>query len=63
MAGRLQGKQPVVVRIPQSAGADAINNDWRARDKHREVEYNIRTIVPSTDRLWLDLMCESGVAT
>lgn len=62
MAGRLSGKQSVVITIHQCAEADEINQYWRARDTKRGVEYNIRTIVPSTNGLWLEMTCESGVA-
>ncbi len=59
---RLQGRQPVVVTIRQSALARTITADWRMRDVRRGDIYNIRTIVPSADRAWFEITCETGVA-
>jgi head-tail adaptor len=61
-ASRLEGRQPVVVTIRQSALARTITADWRMRDVRRGDTYNIRSIVPSNDRGWLELTCEKGVA-
>lgn len=63
IAGRLAGRQPVVVTIRRSVGADAVGEDWRLRDLRRSVTYNIRSIVPTEDRAWLEITAESGVAT
>jgi head-tail adaptor len=61
-ASRLEGRQPVVVTIRTSALARTITTDWRMRDTRRWHTYNIRSIVPSADRAWLELTCEKGVA-
>ena len=62
LQSRLSGKQPVVVTIRECAAARAIGTGWRMRDTRRGDEYNIRSIVPSDNRLYLELMCERGVA-
>jgi SPP1 family predicted phage head-tail adaptor len=62
LAARLAGRQPLVVKIRASASAAAIRTDWRMRDVRSGVEYNIRSIVPSDDRQFFQLTCESGVA-
>jgi head-tail adaptor len=62
LAARLAGRQPVVVKIRASAAAAAIATDWRMRDLRSGEAYNIRSIVPSDDRQFYHLTCESGVA-
>lgn len=61
-ASRLAGRQPVVVTIRRHAGSEAITTAWRMRDTRAGVAYNIRAIVPTDDRMFLELTCESGVA-
>lgn len=61
LQGRLAGKQPVVVTIWSSAGSRAIAPSWRMRDRRRNYQYNVRSIVPTDDRLYLELTCERGV--
>lgn len=61
-AARLEGRQPVVVTIRRSPASDAITPAWRMRDVRRGDIYNIRSIVPTDDRKWLELTCERGVA-
>lgn len=61
-ASRLEGRQPVVVTIRTSPLARTITPDWRMRDVRRGETYNIRSIVSSDDRAWLELTCEKGVA-
>lgn len=61
-AARLAGRQPVVVSIRRCAAAEAITPAWRMRDARSGTIYNIRTVVPSDDRRWLEVTAESGVA-
>ncbi len=62
-AARLQGRQPVVVTIRNSAAARAIGSGWRMRDLNGSAVYNVRTgPVPSDDRQWLEITVETGVA-
>lgn len=63
LQSRLEGRQPVVVTIRSSLAAREIAPDWRLRDLHAGEVYNIRSIVPTEDRLYLELTCERGVAT
>lgn len=63
VAARLSGRQPVVMTIRRSSVADTITTDWKIRDKRRGIEYNITAPpVPTDDRGWLEITCESGVA-
>lgn len=58
---RLTGRQPVVVTIWRCTEADLVNVASRMRDERRGDVYNVRSIVPSDDRLKLELTCERGV--
>lgn len=61
-AARLAGRQPVVVTIHANPESAAIGTDWRMRDLERGTVYAIHTKVPTDDRGWFELTCESGVA-
>lgn len=71
-AARLEGRQPVVVTLQASAVTRAITSDWRMRDVRREEfdddgvlmrgEYNIRAVVETEDRQWIEVTAETGVA-
>lgn len=61
-AARLEGRQPVILTIRASSQTRVITTDWRARDTRSATVYNIRSVEPSEDRAFLDLLCESGVA-
>lgn len=63
MANRLQGKHTIVVMVRASTSTMMISTDWQMRDVRTGTAYNIRDITPSDDRLWLDILCDSGVAT
>lgn len=61
-ARRLEGRQPVVVTVFADPDTLVVTTDWRMRDTLRAETYNIRSIVLSEDRHWLELTCEKGVA-
>lgn len=74
IAGRLEGRQPIVVRVRADSETRQITSDWRMRDA-RNGEwsdsgetvwtgplYAVRSVAETEDRLWLDVMVESGVA-
>lgn len=63
LAARLAGRQPVVATIRTCAAAREITTAHRMRDARSGEVYNIRAIIPSDDRAWLELTAESGVAT
>lgn len=63
LQGRLAGRQPVVVTIRSCAAAQAITAEWRMRDARTGAVYNLRSIVPTDDRMYLELTAESGVPT
>lgn len=62
MAGRLAGRSTVIISVRRSSRHEPVSNEWRARDVRNDTLYNIRSTTPSADRLWLDYLCESGVA-
>jgi head-tail adaptor len=63
MAGRLQGQHSQIVFVRASSVSREATTEWQARDLRTGVAYNIREITRSDDRLWLDFLCQSGVAT
>ncbi|MGJ8529819.1 phage head closure protein [Maritalea sp.] len=62
MAGRLAGRATVIITVRKSSAHNPIDGDWRAVDVRSGELFNIRSITPSADRMWLDYLCESGVA-
>lgn len=64
MAGRLEGRQPVVVTIRSSTLARAVTTGYRMRDVRTGAVYNVRSATPMQDsRQWIEVLCEGGVAT
>ena len=63
IASRLEGVQPILVRVRSTPETLQIEPDWQMRDVRTGVAYNIRSIAATTDRKWLDLVVQSGVAT
>lgn len=73
LAARLEGRQPIVVRVANFAGGRQITAGWRMRDLHNGEwttgdewdgdVFNVRTApTPTQDRQWLEILVESGVA-
>lgn len=62
-AGRLEGRAIFKVRIRQSRSALAITPAWRMRDRRQGGVYNIRGVDTITDRDWVYIVVEGGVAT
>jgi len=64
LAGRLQGRLTVVATIRAHTTSRLVTSDWRMRDaRDATVVFNVQSIMPSDDRAFLELTCESGVAT
>jgi head-tail adaptor len=61
-AGGLTGTAVFRVKLRSSAASRAITTDYVMRDVRRGVKYNIREIDAITDRAWIWLRVESGVA-
>lgn len=62
-AARLQGRSVYKVRIRSCQAARAITPQYRMRDARRGTIYNIREIDAISDRNWIYIVAESGVAT
>lgn len=61
-AGRLQGTVTLVVSVNSSAVTRQARPSWRVRDLRTGELFNIRSIMPTDDRMTLELTCQSGVA-
>lgn len=75
IAARLEGRQPIVVRIRACSQTRQIDTGWRMRDL-RDGEwigsggdaywsgsiYAVRSVIPTEDRQFIDVTVESGVA-
>lgn len=71
IAARLEGRQPIVVRVRRNAMTSQIDHDWRMRDVRDGAwedehwtgpTYAVRSIIPTENRLYLDIAVERGVA-
>lgn len=71
IAARLEGRQPIVVRVRRNSMTNKIEHDWRMRDLRNGAwdgehwtgpTYAVRSIIPTEDRLYLDIAVERGVA-
>lgn len=63
LAARLEGRHAQIIRVWRDSQTRMVTTDWRIEDKRSGDLFNIRDITPSDDRLWLDFLCEKGVAT
>lgn len=62
LASRLENRHPQVIRIRASIQSRLITADWRCRDTRTGDEFAIRDVTLTTDRKWVDVLCERGVA-
>lgn len=61
-AGVVTGTAVFKVKLRSFTGARAITTAWRMRDVRRSVAFNIREVDAISDRRWVWLVVESGVA-
>lgn len=61
-AARQAGTFTFKVRIRNGSRAQAITPAWRMRDLRRGVVYNVREVDAITQRNWIFLVVEGGVA-
>ncbi|MBR9764807.1 MAG: head-tail adaptor protein [Rhodobacteraceae bacterium] len=72
-AARLAGRQPVVIRLHLTSLSLRITTGWRVRDLAADAaseigaarigHYNIRSVVPTEDRRWIEITAESNVSS
>ena len=62
VAARLEGRNVFGVYIRSSLQARQVTTDWRMRDVREGTVYAVRAVDSVTDRAWVYLTVESGVA-
>lgn len=74
MASRLEGRHVQVITVRASSETRKITTDWVVRDVRASSEtpagsgkftgnvFNIRDVTHETDRMWISLLVEKGVA-
>ena len=61
IAGRLEGRNMVVLRARSGFSALGVTQAWRIKDKNTDRVFNIRSIIPSQDGGWIEFTCETGL--
>lgn len=61
-AARLAGQQPVVATVRKCAAMAGLNTSWIMHDERRSHVYNITSLVPSDNRLYIEITAVRGVA-
>lgn len=62
IASRLENKHPVIITVRASSQTRQINSDWRLVDARDGTAWAVRDVTHETDRKWISLLCERGVA-
>jgi SPP1 family predicted phage head-tail adaptor len=62
MAARLQGKNLVAITLRSSVKTKQITTNWRAVDARSGEQYNIRSVIETEDKEYIELLGEKGVA-
>lgn len=62
LAGRLEGRHVQVIWVRASSETRQVTTDWRVRDARSGTHFNIRDITHETDRQWISMLVEKGVA-
>lgn len=62
VASRLENKHPVIITVRSSSQTRQINADWRLVDARDGAAWAVRDVTHETDRQWIALLCERGVA-
>lgn len=62
MASRLENKHPMVVTVRSSSETRQITADWQLVDARDGTAYAVRDVTHETDRRWVSLLVEKGVA-
>lgn len=61
-ASRLEGKQPAVVTVRRHSQTLQITPETVMKDARRGTIFNVRAVVPTLDRQYIEITAESGVA-
>lgn len=63
IASRLENKHPMIITLRSSTQTRQINSDWQLVDARDNSVWAVRDVTPETDRQWISLLCERGVAS
>lgn len=67
LAGRLSGRHLVNITVRNCDQVAEVNEEWKARDMRKGVDYNIRDVIDPFEGdhrrgRWVEFLCEVGVA-
>ena len=62
IAARLSNRHPMIITVRSSTQSRQINSDWRLVDARDGTAYAVRDVTQETDRAWISLLVEGGVA-
>lgn len=62
MASRLENKHPIIITVRASSQTREITADWLLIDARDGTAWAVRDVTHETDRQWISLLCERGVA-
>lgn len=62
LASRLENKHPVIISVRRSSQTIQITADWRLVDARDGTVWAVRDVTQETDRHFIGLLCERGVA-
>lgn len=62
LASRLENKHPIVITLRRSSDTLQITADWRLVDARDGTIWAVKDVTHETDRQWISLLCERGVA-
>lgn len=62
IAERLQGVQPVVIKVRSDSETRDVTTAWKIIDVRSLASYNIRAVTPDEKRRYIEFLCEKGVA-
>lgn len=62
MAGRLQGQHTQIITVRASSQTKQITSDWHLIDARSGEAFAVKDVTHETDRRWISLLCERGVA-
>lgn len=62
IAARLENKHPVIITVRASSQTRQITSDWRLVDARDGTAWAVKDVTHETDRQFISLLCERGVA-
>jgi SPP1 family predicted phage head-tail adaptor len=61
LEGRMVGRNTVVITVRQTSKVKSATTAWRIKFKGSGEVFNIRSLIPSSDRQFVDITCETQV--